>query len=265
MRAAFDLFGEAFKPKTLKPHLKGLQATGRVLGKVRDIDVFIEKAGMYLSTLPEEEKNGLDPLLDQWSTERNQARDKLLFYLNGKEYMKFKERFSAFLEKPQKEEKYDLNASPKPDRVRHLAPVMIYTHLAAVRAYDCILDTASITQLHALRIEFKKLRYSFEFFQDVLGPEGKAVINDLKKIQDHLGNLNDANIATLQLQEFIDQWSVRQSKLPVYLQRSSSGVMMYLTFRYSERHQLMTTFSKIWADLFGSEFLKNIARAVSVL
>ncbi len=33
LRAAFEVFGEAFEPDALKPHLKGLRATGRALGQ----------------------------------------------------------------------------------------------------------------------------------------------------------------------------------------------------------------------------------------
>ena len=61
MRAAFEVFGEAFEPKVLKTQLKGLRATGRALGHPRDMDVFMEKAHLYLNSLPEDQRAGLDP------------------------------------------------------------------------------------------------------------------------------------------------------------------------------------------------------------
>jgi CHAD domain-containing protein len=79
-----------------------------------------------------------------------------------------------------------------------LAPLLIYTRLASVRAFNAILPDASIEQLHGLRIEFKKLRYTIEFFREVLGEEARAVIDDLKALQDHLGDLNDAQGAIVQ-------------------------------------------------------------------
>ena len=47
-------------------------------------------------------------------------------------------------------------------RCKRSAPVLIYTRLAGVRAYGPLLSTASLEQLHALRIEFKKLRYALD-------------------------------------------------------------------------------------------------------
>jgi hypothetical protein len=42
MRAAFDVFGQYLKPKAVKKHLKRLRTAGRMLGRVRDLDVFME-------------------------------------------------------------------------------------------------------------------------------------------------------------------------------------------------------------------------------
>ena len=39
MRAAFEVFGEVFRPKVLKTHVKRLRTAGRTLGRVRDLDV----------------------------------------------------------------------------------------------------------------------------------------------------------------------------------------------------------------------------------
>ena len=44
LRAAFEVFEGVFKPKALKNSPEGLRSTGRTLGQVRDLDVFMEKA-----------------------------------------------------------------------------------------------------------------------------------------------------------------------------------------------------------------------------
>ena len=66
MRAAVDLFGAFYNPKALKPFFQGLRLTGRMLGKVRDLDVTIEKFSHYLQQLPAENQVGLTPLLEHW-------------------------------------------------------------------------------------------------------------------------------------------------------------------------------------------------------
>jgi len=265
MRAAFEVFGPFFKPKAVKSHLKGLRATGRALGRVRDLDVFMEKADHYLETLPEEERPGLEPLLDAWQQERTLGRDKMLAHLDSESYQQFKQDFNEFVSTPSAGARPISGVNPIPNLVQHVAPVLIYTHLAAVRTYETIIANATIEQLHALRIEFKKLRYTLEFFREVLGSQAKGVINDLKTLQDHLGDLNDANVACQILREFIETWEERQIDLPLQERQNPEPVVAYLAAKHAERHKLMVTFPEAWAHFNRPEFLENIALAISVL
>jgi len=265
MRAAFEVFGPFFKPKAVKSHLKGLRATGRALGRVRDLDVFMEKADHYLETLPEEERPGLEPLLDAWQQERTLGRDKMLAHLDSESYQQFKQDFNEFVSTPSAGARPISGVNPIPNLVQHVAPVLIYTHLAAVRTYETIIANATIEQLHALRIEFKKLRYTLEFFREVLGSQAKGVINDLKTLQDHLGDLNDANVACQILREFIETWEERQIDLPLQERQNPEPVVVYLAAKHAERHKLMVTFPEAWAHFNRPEFLENIALAISVL
>ena len=70
MRAAFRLFGSYFRPTAIAGFQKDLRKMGRALGAVRDLDVFNREAQIYLETLPEDRKDGLDPLFGQWERER---------------------------------------------------------------------------------------------------------------------------------------------------------------------------------------------------
>ena len=179
MRAAFDIFGDSFTPKAIKPHLKGLRAAGRVLGQVRDLDVFIEKAQRYIENLSPPARLGLNPLVNTWEQQREAARARMLSHLDSKEYQEFKEKFNIFLQTPGKGARSPATDAPAPNRVCEVAPVLIYTRLACVRAYETILNNARLDQLHALRIEFKRLRYAVEFFREVLGEVDKQVIQTL--------------------------------------------------------------------------------------
>ena len=265
MRAAFEVFGDAFEPKILKTHLKGLKATGRALGRVRDLDVFMEKAQHYLDGLPEGERSGLDPLLHVWQEERGQARTEMNIYLVSDAYQEFKLKFNRFLHTPGDGALAVPQDHPTPYLVREIAPVLIYNRLAAVRAYASILAHASIEQMHALRIEYKKLRYTVEYFREVLGEESKAVINDIKKLQDHLGDLNDADVATSILRSFLDGWDARQASLPVSERQNPEAIVGYLAARHAERHRLMVTFQQDWEFFLRPEFRQNLALVISVL
>lgn len=263
MRAAFEVFADAFQKKTIKRHLKGLRATGRALGRVRDLDVFMEKAQHYLATLPGEQHHGLEPLLRLWEKEREKDRQKMLEHLNSEDYRNFKRDFLDFLTTPGKGARSV--AETKPHLVRHVVPVLIYTRLAAVRAYGPSLEAATIAQLHMLRIEFKKLRYSLEFFREVLGEGAKDLINDIKNLQDHLGDLNDADVACNILRQFLDDWESRQVDKPISERDNPEPIVAYLAAKHAERYFLIATFQDAWQGFDQPQMRSNLASAVAVL
>jgi CHAD domain-containing protein len=137
--------------------------------------------------------------------------------------------------------------------------------MAAVRAYGPLLTDAPVERLHALRIEFKKLRYTVEYFREVLGKQYQEIIGELKIIQDHLGDLNDAQVATVILGEFIAQWEPLQNGLPIQERRNIEAIVNYLASRHAERHRLMAGFEKVWRHFNRSGFRKSLAAAVSAL
>jgi CHAD domain-containing protein len=265
MRAAIDVFEKSFEPKVIKAHLKGLRATGRALGRVRDLDVFMEKAQHYLDTLPDDRRQGLDPLLQHWQEERDQDRAEMIRHLNSKDYATFKRKFLAFLCTPGAGARSYSSEIPEPRLVEQIAPVYIYDRLAAVRAFESILPSASIPQMHALRIEFKKFRYTLEFFREVLGPEAKGIIDEVKIMQDHLGDLNDADVACQILREFLDELDARQATTAVEDRDNPEPIVAYLAARHAERHHLMISFRQIWDHFNRPEVRAQLADSVSVL
>jgi CHAD domain-containing protein len=263
MRAAFEVFAGGFKPKAIDPYLKGLRATGRALGRVRDLDVFMEKARQYLESLPEEARGGLDPLLEAWRKEREKGRGEMLAHLNSEDYTVFKRRFLVFLTTPG--EGASRAVPPTPQLVREVLPVLVYTRLGAVRAFAPVLDSATLDQLHALRIEFKKLRYTLEFFREVLGGEARGLIEEIKALQDHLGDLNDADVACQILRDFLDEWENRQLMVPIDEREDPEPIVAYLATRHAERHRLVVTFREAWARFDRPEVRARFAAAVAVL
>ena len=264
LRAAFEVFADAFDPKQLKKHLKGLRATGRALGRVRDLDVFREKAQKYLEEHPEEGP-GLEPLLQSWQAQREKARLEMLAYLDSKEYLYFKEAFNVFIHTPGAGVISLPGGNPVPAQVSELAPILIYERMASVRAYQAVLPGAPIEQLHALRIEFKKLRYTVEYFKDVLGPLSKELISEFKSLQDHLGDLVDAQVAIQILQEFLKGEKEKGLAPEDVFQAEAEAVNAYLAYRQAEFTHLLETFPEAWEIFNRPEFRKNLARAVSEL
>ena len=140
----------------LEPHLKGLRRTLGSLGKVRDLDVFREKAEKYLKTLPSGYEHDLDPLFILLAEEREKAREKMLDYLKSEKYSRFKKDFLDALASP---ETLTLPTTNKnhdalPHRVRDVLPAILYARLADISAYSEWVEGPylPVERLHRLRI-----------------------------------------------------------------------------------------------------------------
>ncbi len=274
MRAAFRIFGPYYETKAIAPYLKGLKRTGRALGSVRDLDVFRATVQAYLDTLPESQQDSLDDLLVVLERQRDAARAQMLTHLDGKQYRRFVDQFGAFLET------FGMGSlsvepgddDPGPYRVRHVAPVTIYQRLANVRAYDewvCIPDPPP-ARLHALRIACKRLRYTLEFFQEVLGPDTGTIIEEVVVMQDHLGALQDTVVASSILGDYLCLGTWGEQASPEHLsdpERAivSPGVTAYLAAQQAEMQHRLNTFPGAWQKLTGASFSQLIAEAVMVL
>jgi CHAD domain-containing protein len=274
MRAAWRVFGDYFEPKAVAPFLKGLKRTGRALGPVRDLDVFREKVRAYAATLPEAEQGRLDGLLGVLDARREAARARMIVYLDTEKYARFVARFGQFLETPGMGslEVGPGDGEPRPHRVRHVAPMAIYERLAAVRSYDewVTIPDPPLERLHALRIACKRLRYTLEFFEQVLGPDARVGIKEVVAVQDHLGELQDAVVASGILGDLLSRgtWAEETESAPgpgAMSPEAREGVEAYLAAKESELLQLMETFPEAWQPLNTLEFSRLVAEAVAVL
>jgi CHAD domain-containing protein len=274
MRAALQVFGDYVDGDRVAPFAKGLQRTGRALGAVRDLDVFWEKTDRYLKTLPQEQRHDLDPLRAAWEVERARARERMLAYLDSDRYQRFTQRFGAFLQKPGAAAlpAFSEEGEPQPRRLRTVAPVLIYQRLAAVRAYDewVTAEDVPLERLHRLRIAFKGMRYTLEFLEEVLGPGARTLIKEIKQLQDHLGDLQDAVVASGLLRDFLtwgtwghdpSQGSIRLPSEPVV----APGVAAYLAARQIELQHLLATFPAAWQRVQSANFCELVAAALTTL
>jgi CHAD domain-containing protein len=274
MRAALRVFEDHVAMEQYKPFLKVMRETGRELGAVRDLDVFMIKTQAYIDSLPEEARPGLDPLVEAWRMERERARVELLDYLDSDRYERFKEKFEAFLRVPNAGagRTTGRDGEPMPSRVGDVLPGVLFDRLALVRAYDGPITQpdAPLSVFHQLRISSKGLRYTLEFFQEVLGTDSKPLIDRMKQVQDHLGDLQDAVVTCDVLLGFLGSgtWGPPQTDrkgartlFPV----NAPGVATYLAVKQSEIERLMHTFGPLWDQVRGAEFSRPLAKLVGTL
>ncbi len=268
MRTALRLFGPYYTEKTFRRIRQGLRLTGQALGSVRDLDVFMENMQRYLDELPPDRQPDLDIIRDQWGRQYKRERQKMLAYLDSDAYQKFVTFMSKFVDTPH----MGANKSEGEGRyVRYAAPRLVYTHYETVRAYEATLDKPSLRTLHRLRIDGKRLRYTLEFFREVLGEEAGDVIRCMVAMQDHLGALNDAEVAQESLRHYMERIVKRARKKQKKAKTTEADLpdlpeaIAYLDHCEQAIEQLTETFPPVWGAVISPETRHKLALAVSIL
>jgi CHAD domain-containing protein len=209
-RAVARLFGPFFRRKALREHLKNLRRTARALGAVRDADVALLKLRKYAKSRPDSEQQGLAEIRAVWRVERRQAYRSLLEWLDSPDYRSFVASFAEFCRTAglgARTEESGSETPPAPCHVGDVMPSAILNRFEQLRAYERLFESAqplSVSALHALRIDCKALRYSLETVEHLLGEEGGEIVQQMKRLQDLLGDLHDAVVADGRLAELAD-------------------------------------------------------------
>ncbi len=272
MRAALRVFEPYLDAQALRPIERGLKRTGHMLGAVRDLDVFHEKTMRYLDSLPAERRDDLDPLLAVWAERRLEARAALLAYLDGDRYPRFVASLTALLDDPAAVSLAFVSddGEARPHRVDHVLPAVLYDRVASVWAYDDVIggrDTP-LVRFHHLRIAGKGLRYTFEFFEEVLGQQAKPLVSTTKEMQDHLGDLQDAVVTCTILRNFLTwgSWEPPEGNMRRAMTMIiAPGVATYLATRQGELNRLVDTFPEMWAKIRGADFSRRLGTVVGEL
>jgi CHAD domain-containing protein len=272
MRAVLRVCRPYLDTTPYKPFRKALRRTGRTLGTVRDLDVFREKAQRYLDTLPDERRFELDPLLAAWQVKYETARQGMLALLDGKPYLQFKKEFARFLATPGAGAPLATaeNTEPLPHRVREAVPPLLIANYAAVRAYEGRVEESDtpLPRLHRLRIAGKGLRYTLEFFREILPADVEPLIDRIKGLQDHLGNLQDAVVTCGILRDFLTwgTWGGTRSKSAAATRVIvAPGVATYLSVWQAELQRLVEEFPAVWKQVSGEDFRRRLFAAITGL
>jgi triphosphatase len=237
----FKLYRPYFPPGELEPYRKGLRRIMRRLGPSRDLAVFRGNLAAYHETTG----GSLPQLVAYWATEQARIDDALVTYLKQAEVRKFLFRYEGFTNR--ENETKAAGASP-PLLVRHVLPVLVYQRLGAVQAYGEILRSATLDQVHQMRIQFKELRYTLSFFEGLLGVRATRMIELTRLAQDHLGHLNDADVALDMLRR---------------CDCSPDEVAVYCEFQIAEIERLLQEFPVLYTRFNRPRFRRKLALSLA--
>jgi CHAD domain-containing protein len=192
----------------------------------------------------------------------------MLAYLDG-DYGRFVQRFGDLLADPRAAElpPYSPAGDVLTRRVVDVLPAVVYARAGTVWSYAVPLSqpNAPLLRYHRLRIASKFLRYSLEFFEEVLDPQAKHLIKTMKGLQDHLGDLQDAVVACGVLRTFLTWGSWRPPEGGT--RRSATGVVApgvaaYLAYRQQEMQRLLDEFPEVWEKVSGPDFAAQLGEVL---
>ncbi len=169
---------------------KDLAFIGKLSNELRDLDVYLLNQDKYKAMLPQVLQNDLMPLFEYLAKQRAVSFRKVVRGLQSQKSKKIMQAWDAFVNETGK----DASQGPAASRpVLRLASKRIFKQYQnVVESGRRILEDSQDEELHRLRIKCKKLRYLIQFFASLYPPEKiNALVTQLKKLQDMLGNFND--------------------------------------------------------------------------
>lgn len=203
IRSVLSLFRDVYDPvqtAELKVRFSALMAP---TGRLRDLDVYLLERESFYRLVPESLHAGLDRLFTMIGEEREEARARLARHLQSSAYDKDIRALTKLFEKRRK-----LLAGPNAARKSHgFACMLIWKRYRRICKAAALLGPASPdAEVHALRIDCKKLRYLMEFFAPAFPKaEISALLRPLKRLQDGLGLFNDLAVQQESLQQFVNE------------------------------------------------------------
>jgi CHAD domain-containing protein len=152
--------------------------------------VLIERIDAKVQQLPEVDRPSGKALVDQLRTDRDRARDQLLRALRSERYDALLDRLVAAARRP----RLLLRVDDLDDAALLRGVVRRpWKRLHAVVA--ALPPEPTDPQLHAVRILAKRARYAAEAVEPAVGKRARALARALARIQDTLGEHQDAVVA----------------------------------------------------------------------
>ena len=208
LRSALRAFKKVL-PASIRSFNREFKWLAAALGGVRDLDVAMGNLPHFLSEIPPEDAAHMNDyqqfLADQWQEERR----RLLACLTSRRYGRLKTGFAQLVERgPSMRTMETLGSITIGDAAQLLIG---RRYRGVLRRGREIISVSSDESLHALRIQCKRLRYLLEFFRPTYGELLKAETARLKKLQDVLGDFQDACVAGQLLRRYAEGLPMRSS------------------------------------------------------
>jgi CHAD domain-containing protein len=169
-----------------------------LLGDVRDGDVLLERLRHRVAELPDaHERDAAAAVLATLEDERDAAHSTLLDALRSRRYLRLLDSLVAAANDPALRESA---SEPASEVVPELVRRPWHKLEKRVGKLD---DSPSDEHLHAVRIRTKRVRYAAEAAEPIVGKPARRFAKAAERLQDVLGELNDAVVA----EHWLEKWA----------------------------------------------------------
>jgi len=195
MRAGMGMFASVLPVRAgrLRAELGWLAA---LLGEVRDLDIQLGRFDDWTEEMPGDHREALDELADLLAGHRVQARRALLEALDSRRYDRLVSGLVAMLVQGPSSR----STTGRAPAVTTMPELIEERHRAAGKSARRAKRTGAATDYHRLRIRCKRLRYALEFASGLYDGELKGFVRQMTRLQDALGSMQDAEVASSRLQ-----------------------------------------------------------------
>lgn len=257
LRSALRLFAEVLGGRRCDFLRAELDWIGRLLGAVRDLDVFVPNLQAQTQRLGEAGViAGL--LAEELGRQRVPAREALAAALASRRFLSLMRRLEALASSPPPPHPRGAQGVP----VSGAAPALIWkAQKRVLRLGRTIGPDSPAADLHRLRILFKRLRYASEFFREAFADPASGrdpladYIQAMVRFQDCLGEHQDAIVAMTRIQNLAKDMVQRGGLAPEQLVDLGGLIQVQREIARERRGRL----AKLWARFDRPSVRKRLA------
>ena len=251
-----------FDPKETAFYLNAFKEFGKQTNQLRDSDVYLLQQETYFHYLPPFLQPQLTLFFGDLAVSRKKLHKQFCRYLASDDYQSFLHKWNKFVHRdsfPDSEKAPNASLSTRTVAANTIKKAW----KKVIRHGRQISSETTDAELHALRIDCKKLRYLLEFFSSIFPHKTIApVIRQMKELQENLGDFIDFAVQLQFLHDHLASKSVHKEDL---LYSASMGGLMTTLFHKQEeaRQKFHKTFRSFDNDETAHLFRDLLSAAAS--
>jgi len=256
LRAVLRVFRMVFSGVTteFKTDLKKYAGT---LGTVRDIDVFLNYLRTYKSEALEQHLPFLKKLITSEQRKRQRSYKSFLNFFNSDESSKFEDNYYKAVKNAIQSVSFVAGSRKSRKFISELAPSVILKPFKTVARKRETLNFFTPEELHDLRINCKKLRYTCEFFNVIYSGKLSNIISHMVQLQDSLGDYHDADIYSDRITNYFNR-SVKSLNTEYDIPAVDTLINHIRTWQENSFNES----SRIWQSFINTKFLQKSRKII---